>query len=226
MKVFNFCCFNVLFIFVFFLSGMSCTSRSKEPAEPDPLEITHKIQMETGKGNIVLGLFGNAMPVTVENFVKYVEDGFYDGLIFHRVVQDFVIQGGGFDEKMVQKQTREPIKLEMPPSKEVEDESGRKSKRLLISHEKHTISMARTSFPHSATSQFFITLAQTKNLDPKPDHSEPNGYAVFGKVLEGGDVVDSIGSVKVTKRAGHVNVPEEPITILKAFLINGPGVKE
>ena len=198
----------------------SCKSKTAEITPPDPLEITHKVQLVTSKGDIVLGLYGNGMPVSVTNFVNYVKKGFYDGLIFHRVAKDFVIQGGGFNADMVQKDTDPPIKLEMPPSETIEEESGRKYKKLLISHDKYALSMARTRIPDSATSQFFITLAPTKNLDPNPNYNEPNGYAVFGKVIEGFEVVDEIGSVEVTKKKGHENVPVEDIIIKKAVLLN------
>jgi cyclophilin family peptidyl-prolyl cis-trans isomerase len=213
--------FFVLFLlFLSFLTIGSCKSVKKEDAPPDPLEITHKVLIETDKGTIVAGLYGNAMPATVVNFVGYVKEGFYDGLIFHRVIKNFVIQGGGFDENMVQKETKSPVKLEMPPSEEVIEESGRKNKKLLISHDKYVLSMARTRIPDSATSQFYITLAPQKRLDPNPNYSEPNGYAVFGKILEGFDVIDAIGVVETGTKKGHPDVPVENIVIKKATILD------
>jgi len=219
-------CGKIFLIVCLFVSFISCKTEKEKEKIPDPLEITHKVQLETSEGAIVLGLYGNGMPISVKNFLDYVESGFFDGLIFHRVVKNFVIQGGGFDAGMVQKQTNPPIKLEMPPSEEITEESGRKNRKLLISHDKYALSMARTAIPDSATSQFFITLAPTKNLDPNPNHSEPNGYAVFGKVLEGFEVVDKIGEAKVTVKKGHRDVPEENITINQAFVVGASEKKE
>jgi cyclophilin family peptidyl-prolyl cis-trans isomerase len=219
-------CGKVFLVFCLFLIFVACKTRTEEKGAPDPVAITHTVLLETSEGNILLGLYGNGMPMSVSNFINYVKDGFYDGLIFHRVVKNFVIQGGGFDTDMIQKETRPPVKLEMPPSKEVEEEPGRKLKKLLISHDKYALSMARTGVPDSATSQFFITLAPTKNLDPNPNHSQPNGYAVFGKVIEGFEVVDKIGEAKVTMKKGHRDVPEENITISRASVVSEPEKKE
>jgi len=196
-----------------------CAGAGSIEKKPDPVEVTHKVILETGEGRIVLALFGNGMPQTVKNFVDYVNSGFYDGLIFHRVVKNFVIQGGGFSAEMVQKETKPPVKFEMPPFEEVVSESGKKSKKLLITHEKYALAMARTRDPHSATSQFYITLAPTKQLDPNPEYSEPNGYAVFGKVVEGFEIIDRIGSVEVGMQKGHANVPVEPVKIIKMSLM-------
>ena len=184
--------------------------------------------LETSEGNIQLALFGNAMPRTVANFVEYVKSGFYDGLIFHRVVKNFVIQGGGFDEAMVQKETRPPIQFEITPVREVKDESGKVRKEALMTHDKYALAMARTRDPHSATSQFYITLAQTKRLDTVPFNNEPNGYAVFGKVVEGFEVVDKIGAKSVTEKNGFRDVPVETVKILKVSVISepAPAVKE
>lgn len=206
---------------VFFLLFISACSGKNVEKRADPLEITHKVLLETSEGRILLALYGNGMPETVKNFVEYVQKGFYNDLVFHRVVKNFVIQGGGFNKEMIQKETGVPIKLEMPPSKELTDESGRKSKKLLISHEKYALAMARTRNPNSATSQFYITLASTKQLDPNPEYNEPNGYAVFGKVLEGFDVVDKIGAKEVFQIKGFSDVPVESVTIIKASIITG-----
>lgn len=208
---------GLFFAAVLILSFSGCTETKKEK-QSDPLEITHKVVLETSAGKIVAALYGNGMPETVKNFVEYVDNGFYKDLIFHRVVKNFVIQGGGFSSDMVQKETKPPVKLEMPPSAEITEESGRKIKKLLISHEKYALAMARTRNPNSATSQFYITLAPQKQLDPNPEYSEPNGYAVFGKVIEGFDVVDKIGLVETGVQKGHSNVPVEPVKIIKAYV--------
>lgn len=203
-----------------FLIAAGCSQAGGIAQKSDPLEVTHKVILETGEGKIVLALFGNGMPETVKNFVDYVNSGFYDGLIFHRVVQNFVIQGGGFSADMVQKETKPPVKFEMPPFEEVVSESGRKSRKLLITHEKYALAMARTRDPHSATSQFYITLSPTRQLDPNPEYNEPNGYAVFGKVVEGFEIVDRIGSVEVGMKKGHENVPVEPVKIIKMSIMS------
>lgn len=208
---------SVLFFAVMFFS-VSCTEIKSEK-KTDPVEITHKILIETSEGNIVVGLYGNGMPETVKNFVSYAAEKYYNGLIFHRVVKNFVIQGGGFSEDMVQKEAKAPIKLEMPPSEEVKSESGKISKKLLINHDKYSLAMARTRDPHSATSQFYITLAPQKQLDPNPEHNQPNGYAVFGKVIEGFETVDKIGSKPVQQFKGHSNVPIEAVKIINVNLL-------
>ena len=210
----------LLFCFVMFLA-VSCGDKSEK--KPDPLEITHKILLETSEGNITLGLYGNGMPGTVSNFLGYVERGFYNGLIFHRVVKGFVIQGGGLDENLNEKETLPPIKLEMPPSAEVKDENGKVTgRKLLISHDKYTLAMARRRDPDSAASQFYITLAATHNLDPNPEAAQPNGYAPFGKVLEGFEVVDKIGAKPVTTKNMYQGVPVENVKIIKMSIVAKP----
>ncbi len=204
--------------------AVSCGNSEKKP---DPLEITHKILLETSEGNITLGLYGNGMPGTVANFVGYVERGFYNGLIFHRVVKGFVIQGGGLDENLNEKEPNPPIKLEMPPSAEVKDENGKVTgRKLLISHDKYTLAMARRRDPDSAASQFYITLEATHNLDPNPNTAQPNGYAPFGKVLEGFEVVDKIGAKPVTTKNMYQGVPVENVKIIKMSVIAKPQPKE
>ena len=215
--------FGSLFCFFLFLA-VSCGESEKKP---DPLEITHKILLETSEGNITLGLYGNGMPGTVTNFVGYVERGFYDGLIFHRVIKGFVIQGGGLDENLTEKEPVAPIKLEMPPSAEVKDENGKVTgKKLLISHDKYALAMARRMDPDSAASQFYITLEATHNLDPNPNTAQPNGYAPFGKVLEGFEVVDKIGAKPVTTKNGYQGVPVENVNIITMSIIEKPGMNK
>ena len=198
--------------------SVSC-SKEKTVKKDDPAEVTHKVLFETSEGKFTVELYGTGMKKTVQNFISYVKDGFYDGLIFHRVVRDFVIQGGGFSTDMKPKKTREPVELEMVPSAEVTEESGKKYRKLLFSHDKYMLSMARKRFPNSATSQFFITLAPVKHLDPNPNYSEPNGYAVFGKVIDGFETIDKIGGAEVATKKGFPNVPVKDIVIEKASVI-------
>jgi peptidyl-prolyl cis-trans isomerase B (cyclophilin B) len=160
------------------------------------------IRLKTSLGDIALELDEAAAPKTCENFRQYVSDGFYDGTIFHRVIKGFMIQGGGFMADMMQKATREPI--------ENEAKNG-------LSNLTGTVAMARTMQPHSATAQFFINVNDNKFLDhPGQDGW---GYCVFGKVVEGMDVVNHIKGVATTSRAGHQDVPAEPVVIEKAELV-------
>ncbi|HIP52810.1 MAG TPA: peptidyl-prolyl cis-trans isomerase [Chromatiales bacterium] len=157
------------------------------------------ITLKTTFGDIVIELDQEKAPKTCENFIQYVQDGFYDGTIFHRVIDNFMIQGGGFLPDMVPKATRDPI--------ENEAANG-------LSNEAGTIAMARTMEPHSATAQFFINVADNKFLDhPGQDGW---GYCVFGKVVEGMDVVNKIKCAATSSRLGHQDVPVEDIVIEKA----------
>lgn len=159
------------------------------------------VKLTTNFGDITIELDAEKAPVTVQNFLNYVEKGFYDGVIFHRVINGFMIQGGGFDANMRQKSTDAPIKNEA--------NNG-------LGNDNYTIAMARTSIPDSATAQFFINVADNDFLN----HTSPTpsgwGYCVFGKVTSGMDVVDKIKAVKTTSKAGHQDVPVEPIVIEKA----------
>ena len=155
-----------------------------------------RVLMQTSKGAITLELDAEKAPKTVANFLAYVDDGFYDGTIFHRVIPDFMIQGGGLQPDMEKKATREPV--------ENEAKNGLKNLR-------GSIAMARTSDPHSATAQFFINHKDNANLDyPSFDGW---GYAVFGRVVDGMDVVDAIAAVPTGARAGHRDVPRETVLI-------------
>jgi peptidyl-prolyl cis-trans isomerase B (cyclophilin B) len=174
-------------------------------ADNDPnqkkLEVK-KVKLETGVGDIVIELNEKAAPVTVKNFIRYVEEGFYDDTIFHRVIPNFMIQGGGFKSDMQQKKTHEPIINEA--------KNGLKNDR-------GTIAMARTNDPNSATAQFFINHKNNDFLN----YSGPQnpGYAVFGKVIEGMDVVDKIAAVKTSQKGPHGDVPVEPVVIKSAKVI-------
>ena len=161
------------------------------------------IKLTTSKGDILIELDEEKAPVSCENFRQYVEDGHFDGTIFHRVINNFMIQGGGFTPDMMQKATREPI--------ENEAKNG-------LKNEAGTIAMARTMDPHSATAQFFINVSNNTFLDyPGQDGW---GYAVFGKVTEGMDVINAIKGVETTHRGGHSDVPVEPIVIEKAEIVD------
>jgi len=161
------------------------------------------IKMETSMGDIAIELDFDKAPKSAANFQQYVEDGFYDGLIFHRVINGFMIQGGGMDEDMKEKETRAPI--------ENEANNGVKNKC-------YTLAMARTMDPHSASSQFFINVKDNSFLDFSSETPQGWGYAVFGKVVDGTDVVDKIKSVETGRHGFHDDVPLEPIVITKAYV--------
>lgn len=163
-----------------------------------------KVLFNTNFGDIELELNQEKAPITVENFVNYVKSGHYNGTVFHRVINDFMIQGGGFDENMKQK----------PTNKEIQNEADNGLK-----NNKYTIAMARTMAPHSATSQFFINVKDNSFLDYKSSDLHGYGYAVFGQVTSGMDIVDKIKSVKTTKRNGHDDVPVDNVVIISATLI-------
>lgn len=162
------------------------------------------VKLTTNFGDITLELNAEKAPITVANFLSYVEKGFYDGVIFHRVINDFMIQGGGFDVDMKQKPTDAPIKNEA--------DNG-------LSNDKYTIAMARTMVPDSASAQFFINVKDNDFLNFSAPTTQGWGYCVFGKVVEGMDVVDKIRAVKTASRGGHQDVPVEPVVIEKAVVV-------
>ena len=161
------------------------------------------VKLHTNFGEIVLELDVEKAPVTVANFLQYVESGFYDNTIFHRVIDGFMIQGGGFDVDMSQKQTQPNIKNEA--------NNG-------LQNKKYTIAMARTPNPDSASSQFFINTADNDFLNFTAPTSQGWGYCVFGKVTAGTEVVDKIGKVKTGNRTGHQEVPQDNVVIERAEL--------
>ncbi|MDR1530123.1 MAG: peptidyl-prolyl cis-trans isomerase [Burkholderiales bacterium] len=165
---------------------------------------TARVRFQTTEGNFVLELNGKKAPKTVENFLQYVREGHYNGTIFHRVMSNFMIQGGGFVSGMDEKPTREPIKNEA--------NNG-------LSNECYTAAMARTGDPHSATAQFFINVRDNTFLDYKSATPQGWGYAVFGKVVEGTDTIDKIKTKPTTRVRFHEDVPREDITILKAEIL-------
>ncbi len=156
------------------------------------------VVMETSLGKITIELFPEKAPVTVKNFLKYVEDKHYDGTIFHRVISNFMIQGGGMSPSMEEKKTRDPIKNESTNG---------------LKNDRGTIAMARTNQPHSATSQFFINVKDNNFLNQEIAR-DGVGYCVFGKVIEGMDVVDKIRDVKTGNKGPHSDVPLEPVKII------------
>ena len=161
------------------------------------------VLLETTSGDILIELFPDKAPDTVANFLQYVDDGFYANTIFHRVIPGFMIQGGGLGPRMDEKATRAPIKNEA--------DNG-------LSNDRGTIAMARTQAPHSATAQFFINVANNKFLNFSAPTMQGWGYAVFGKVVKGQDVVDAIAQVPTTSHYPHQDVPVEPVIIEKAVI--------
>jgi peptidyl-prolyl cis-trans isomerase B (cyclophilin B) len=187
--------FGIILALVFALCG--------PPAALGGLSDNPQVIMETSKGTIVLEVFPDEAPETVKNFLQYVRWGHYDGTIFHRVIPDFMIQGGGFSPDMKRKNTEMPIQNEAT--------NGLKNKR-------GTVAMARTPDPHSATDQFFINTKSNGFLNHKNTTPQGWGYAVFGKVVEGMDVVNAISGVKTAKKGMMGDVPVEPVKIIKMTL--------
>ena len=181
------------------LGTVSLSAQTPAPApaaKPNP-----RVALDTAKGKIVVELFPDKAPLTVANFLQYVKSGFYDGVIFHRVIPSFMIQTGGFTPDMKQKPTKGQVRNE--------SDNG-------LRNERGTLAMARLSEPHTASSQFFINLKDNRSLDHSP---RGWGYTVFGKVVEGMDVVDSIATVRTTTKGPHGDVPVEPVIIKKASVV-------
>ena len=162
------------------------------------------VRLQTNFGVITLELDSDKAPETVQNFLNYVTNGFYDNTLFHRVIDDFMIQGGGFEPGMKQKKVQAPIQNEAANG---------------LKNDAYTIAMARTADVHSATAQFFINVASNGFLNHKSPSPQGYGYCVFGKVVEGQDIVDKIKKVKTGDHAGHQNVPLEDVIIEKAEVI-------
>jgi cyclophilin family peptidyl-prolyl cis-trans isomerase len=175
-----------------------------EPKKTDVQDKRLRVKLQTTKGDIVIELDRDKAPVTVENFLRYAKEGYYEGTIFHRVISGFMVQGGGLTPDMEKKTTHAPIV----------NEAGNG-----LSNDRGTIAMARTSNPNSATSQFFINHRNNASLN----YTGPQnlGYAVFGKVVEGMDIVDAIASVKTTRKGFYSDVPVETVVIQSAKVISG-----
>jgi cyclophilin family peptidyl-prolyl cis-trans isomerase len=186
--------FHILFALGALMTGISSANAS------NPV-----VEMETTLGKIEIELFEDKAPITVKNFLSYVNDKHYDGLIFHRVINGFMIQGGGMDKDMKEKKTKAPIKNE--------SSNGLKNDR-------GTLAMARTGVPDSATSQFFINVKDNDFLN-KANARDGVGYAVFGRVIKGMDVVDKIKAVEVGNKGGNGDVPLTPI-VIKSVKVVGP----
>ena len=196
--------------FVLLAMALGCRSEAPPPPPEESADVIVTggppvVEMRTSLGTIKIELDPKAAPKTVENFLRYARDGFYDGTIFHRVVKGFVIQGGGFTPDMTEKETRPPI----------ENEAANGLRNL-----RGTICMARTPDPHSATSQFFINTKDNPALDYRDSTMRGFGYAVFGKVIEGMDVVDAIEAAETASRGGHDDVPVTPVVIESARVVS------
>jgi len=171
--------------------------------------MTVMIQVETTEGNFTLELDQQRTPNTCQNFLNYVNSGFYENTLFHRVINGFMIQCGGFDADMMQKTTQDPIQNEA--------DLGAQNKR-------GTIAMARTSDPHSATSQFFINLKDNHFLDFKSKDQNGWGYCVFGRVISGMETIDRIAKMATTSRAGHADVPVDDVLIKRMLVTDTSAV--
>lgn len=177
----------------------SGASMSQETSSTNP-----KVLIETSKGNITIELDAQNAPISAANFAAYVKDGFYDGTIFHRIIPNFMVQGGGMNPDMSEKQTKAPIQNEA--------NNG-------LTNDRGTLAMARTNAPHSASSQFFINVVDNTFLNFKSETPQGWGYAVFGKVVEGMDIVDTIVGVKTGSHGMHQDVPVEPVLMNKVSMV-------
>ncbi|MDR2819486.1 MAG: peptidyl-prolyl cis-trans isomerase [Desulfovibrio sp.] len=180
-------------------AGVVCAADQVTSSPPDPV-----VKLSTSLGDIVLRLNARKAPNTVSNFIQYVKSGHYDNTIFHRVIKGFMIQGGGFTPEMKEKPARAPIR----------NEADNALKNL-----KYTVAMARTNEPHSATAQFFINVGNNAFLDFKSQTAQGWGYAVFGQVISGQNVVDKIALVRTGRKGYHDDVPLEPVLIRKAAIM-------
>jgi peptidyl-prolyl cis-trans isomerase B (cyclophilin B) len=168
------------------------------------MNMSQQVELQTSKGNIRIELDEARAPESAKNFLAYVNKGHYDGTVFHRVIKGFMVQGGGFEPGMKQKSSDAPIKNEA--------NNG-------VKNDKYTLAMARTSDPHSATAQFFINAADNAFLNFKSESPSGWGYAVFGKVVSGQDVVDAIEGVKTGRKGFHDDVPLEDVVIQRAVVV-------
>jgi peptidyl-prolyl cis-trans isomerase B (cyclophilin B) len=184
--------------------GFTAQAASSTSNQGNTMSTSPRVKLQTSQGDIIIELNAEKAPKTVENFLTYVKEGFYDGTIFHRVINNFMIQGGGFEAGMKQKQTHATI--------ENEANNGLKNDR-------YTLAMARTSDPHSASAQFFINVSDNDFLNFTSPTPNGWGYAVFGTVVEGTEVVDKLKGVKTGTKGFHQDVPTEDVLIEKATVI-------
>jgi peptidyl-prolyl cis-trans isomerase B (cyclophilin B) len=190
---------SIRFILVLLLAGLCILPAQAASSTKGKMKM---VKLETNHGTITLQLDAEKAPITAQNFLDYVNSGFYSNVIFHRVIPNFMIQGGGFEPGMKEKKTNDKIKNEAANG---------------LKNDKYTIAMARTGDPHSASAQFFINTKNNSFLDyPGQDGW---GYCVFGKVVEGMDVVDAIGKVKTGSSGFHQDVPKEDVVIIKAEVV-------
>ncbi|MFZ5558046.1 MAG: peptidylprolyl isomerase [Pseudomonadota bacterium] len=183
-----------------FFSALTAVLLGVSPA----LAANPQVELRTSAGPIVIELYPDKAPATVENFLRYVRDGHYNGTVFHRVIDGFMIQGGGFEPGLKQKPTRDPIRNEA--------DNG-------LKNERYTVAMARTQDPHSASAQFFINIADNKFLNYSAPTRQGWGYAVFGRVIRGQDTVDKIKAVKTGNRGPYGDVPVEDVVIQSAAVL-------
>lgn len=193
-----------LLLFISCMSVASLCFSTSEDTTMNKAAAHPVVLVKTNKGDIKIELYPEKAPITVKNFLQYVQEGFYNGTIFHRVIPGFMVQGGGFDKNMKQKATHGQIKIEA--------DNGLKNDR-------GTIAMARTSIPDSATAQFFINAVDNNMLNFKDKSPQGWGYAVFGKVTDGMNVVDEIIKVKTGNKDGHQNVPVVPVEITEVSVL-------
>jgi len=193
-----------LFLFAAMLS-LACGAAFG--AETAPKGGKPVVQFETSMGVIKAELYPDKAPITVKNFLTYVREGYYDGLVFHRVIRDFMIQGGGFTKEMKEKGAKHP------PIKNEADNG--------LKNDRGTLAMARTQVVDSASAQFFINTVNNDFLNHRAKSPQGYGYAVFGKVIEGMDVVDKIRAVPTASSGMHQDVPKQPVVILKATVVEG-----
>lgn len=180
-------------------------TQAATPSQPSAQKGKHSmVKLHTNHGTITLELDAEKAPLTVKNFLDYASSGFYDGTIFHRVIDGFMIQGGGFESGMNQKTVKAPIQNEAANG---------------LKNDMYTVAMARTSDPHSATAQFFINVKDNSFLNHTAPNANGYGYCVFGKVVEGTEVVDAIRKVKTGNRSGFQDVPLEDVIITKAEVV-------
>jgi peptidyl-prolyl cis-trans isomerase B (cyclophilin B) len=189
---------------VSFTAHAASPSNSTQQQGGTSMSTTPRVKMSTSQGDFIISLNAEKAPKTVANFLAYVNDGFFDGTVFHRVIDGFMIQGGGFEPGLKQKPTKAPV--------ENEANNG-------LKNDKYTLAMARTSDPHSATAQFFINVANNDFLNHTAPTAQGWGYAVFGEVVEGKDVIDKMKGVPTANSGFHQNVPTTDLVITKAVVI-------